>query len=83
MSVVQPTLSNFLLDLSRNPGKLKQFQQDPQAAARKAGLSESAVQAILTKDSATIQKAVRAEKPSDTGPAATAGDIEVVIVVVI
>jgi hypothetical protein len=82
MLAAQPSLSNFLLDLSRNPDKLRQFQQNPQAAAQQAGLSESAVQAILTKNSGAIQKAVRAEKPSGT-PAVTAGDIEVVIVVVI
>ena len=81
MAPGQPNLSGFLLNLSRDPQALANFQADPQAVGRAAGLANNHLQALAAKDPAAIQKAIIAERQQ--GGIAAAGDTEIVIVVVI
>jgi hypothetical protein len=75
-------LTSFLSHVSVSPRAVAAFQKDPANFVKNAGLSASAKQAVLSKDPAKIRDAILNEKGITPG-AAAAGDIEVVLVIVI
>jgi hypothetical protein len=75
-------LSTFLAGVSTSPKALRAFEADAQAAVTHAGLSGAAKAAVLSKDPGKIRDAILSERGIQPGVAA-AGDIEVVLVVVI
>ena len=79
----RPKLSDFMLNLSRDPQALANFQADPQAAAQTAGLSRNAVQALTSRDPALIQQAVLADGLTLPAGRAASDDVNVTIVVVV
>ena len=51
-------LTEFLVDLSRDPQLLESFRSDPTATMEQAGLSESDQAVLLSRDAETIRQAV-------------------------
>lgn len=52
-------LTKFLLRLSSDPGKLRQFQKNPLAAMRRAGLSRREKVAVLSENADKVRHALR------------------------
>ena len=52
-------LTKFIFRLSSNPKKLRQFQRNPRAAMRRAGLTREEREAVLSKNADRIRDALR------------------------
>jgi len=76
------SLSTYLAHVAVSSRAQNAFIDDPAKAIQHAGLNEASRAAVLSKDPGAIRDAILAEKGIQPGVAA-AGDIEVVIVVVI
>ena len=70
-------LGTFMIGLAQEPASMAAFQANPTAAMSKAGLSESDQQAVLSKNSALVSKAVGFKG------GVTAADADTVVVVVV
>jgi hypothetical protein len=65
-AVMAETLSAFLISVAKSQTKLARFLEDPGKEARKAGLSEAQVTALLKKDAKSIfsqLEKIREEEP--------------------
>jgi hypothetical protein len=50
------TVLEFLSDLAADPSKQLEFSRDPEATARRSGVSEPAIAVLATRDSAALRE---------------------------
>jgi hypothetical protein len=57
-------LSSFLTKLSEDEGLQQAYMKDPEGTLREAGLSEATIQAVMSRDLATVKAVLDRELPA-------------------